>query len=246
MSLVRMSVPTRYPPAVTWALIAVNCAIFLFQINLSPSELEWFLVNFALIPARYFLPGALGLPDPALIDYLPFATNMFLHGGWLHLIVNMWTLWLFGPAIEDRFGPGPYFMFYLACGVIASVTHAMLNPASVDPALGASGAIAGVMGAFLRLFPFARVIVLVPILFLPLFFEMHAVVYVGFWFFMQILQGTVELLLPSTGGGVAWWAHIGGFVAGLVFGSLLQPLRRGYRPYYADEGIYGFTPYGYR
>jgi membrane associated rhomboid family serine protease len=241
-----MSVPTRYPPAITWALIAANCAIFFFQISLSPPELEWFLVNFALLPARYFLPHALGLPEPGLIDYLPFVTNMFLHGGWLHLIVNMWTLWLFGPVIEDRFGPGRYLMFYLVCGVIASVTHAVFNPASVDPALGASGAIAGVMGAFLRLFPFARVIVLVPILFLPLFFEMHAVVYVGFWFLVQILQVTFELLVPSTGGGIAWWAHIGGFVAGFVFGWLLRPPRRGHRPYYADEGIYGFTPNGYR
>jgi membrane associated rhomboid family serine protease len=126
------------------------------------------------------------------------------------------------------------------------VTHAALNPASDVPSLGASGAIAGVMGAFLRLFPLARVIVLVPILFLPLFFELHALVYVGIWFFLQILQGTAELFTSSTGGGVAWWAHIGGFVAGFVFGSLLQPPRRDYRRYYADEGIYGFTPRGYR
>jgi membrane associated rhomboid family serine protease len=243
---IRTSVPTRYPPVVTWTLIAVNGAIFLFQIGLSPAELQWFLVNFALIPARYLLPDALGLPEPALIDYLPFATNMFLHGGWLHLIVNMWTLWLFGPVIEDRIGAGRYLLFYLVCGVLASVTHAMFNPTSLVPALGASGAIAGVMGAFLRLFPFARVIVLVPILFLPLFFEMHAVVYVGFWFLAQILQGTFDLLIPSAGGGVAWWAHVGGFVTGFAFGSLLQPRRRAYRSYYADEGVYGFTPLGYR
>jgi membrane associated rhomboid family serine protease len=243
---VRTSVPTRYPPVVTTTLIAANCALFLFQLSLSPIELEWLLFNFALIPAWYFGPEALGLPAPALIDYLPFASNMFLHGGWLHLIVNMWTLWLFGPAIEDRLGPGRYFIFYLVCGVAASAAHAMFNAASIVPALGASGAIAGVMGAYLRLFPFARVIVLVPILFLPLFFEMHAVVYVAFWFFVQILQGGFELFVPSAGGGVAWWAHIGGFVTGLAFGSLLQPLRRGYRPYYADEGVYGFTPYGYR
>lgn len=244
---VRTSVPTRYPPAVTWTLIAVNCALFLFQLSLSPAELEWFLVNFALIPAQYFAPQALGLPEPTPTDYLPFVSNMFLHAGWLHLILNMWTLWLFGPVIEDRLGPGRYLMFYLVCGVAASAAHAMFNPTSVVPALGASGAIAGVMGAFLRLFPFARVIVLVPILFLPLFFELHAIVYVGFWFLVQILQGTYELFVPSAdGGGVAWWAHIGGFVAGFAFGSLLQPLRRAYRPYYADEGVYGFTPLGYR
>jgi membrane associated rhomboid family serine protease len=243
----RTSVPTRYPPTVTWTLIAANCVIFLFQISLSPAEQEWFLVNFALIPARYFAPEAFGLPEPTLFDYLPFASNMFLHGGWLHLILNMWTLWLFGPVIEDRFGPGRYLMFYLVCGIAASAAHAMFNPISVVPALGASGAIAGVMGAFLRLFPFARVIVLVPVLFLPLFFELHAVIYVGFWFLVQIFQGTFELFMRSTdGGGVAWWAHIGGFVVGFAFGSLLQPPRRAYRPYYADEGVYGFTPLGYR
>jgi len=169
---------------------------------------------------------------------------MFLHGGWLHLIMNMWTLWLFGPTIEDRLGRGSYLAFYLACGVAAAVAHVVFNPSSTVPALGASGAIAGVLGCYLRLFPWARVIVLVPVLFLPLFFEVPAFLFIGLWFLIQVLQGTAELLTASTGAGVAWWAHVGGFVAGLALGPLLLRSERRYRVYYADEGVLGFDPQG--
>lgn len=127
---IRTSAPTRYPPAVTWTLIAINCAVFLFQASLEPRELELFLLNFALIPARYFMPHVFGLPEASLFDYLPFVTNMFLHGGLLHLLVNMWSLWLFGPAVEDRFGPGRYLIFYFACGIAASAAHAVFNATS--------------------------------------------------------------------------------------------------------------------
>jgi membrane associated rhomboid family serine protease len=240
---IQNSVPSRYAPVTTWLLISLNCLIFFIQGTLSPRELEQFLIDFALIPARYF---AAPPDDVALSDYLPFATNMFLHAGWLHLIVNMWTLWLFGPAIEDRLGPLRYLAFYLVCGVLASATHAVFNPASVVPALGASGAIAGVLGCYLRLFPYARIVVLIPILFIPLFFEMYAFIYVGFWFAIQLIQGVSGLFGPPTAGGVAWWAHIGGFVAGYVFGTLLTVPRQHYRNYYPDEGIYGFTPTGRR
>jgi len=241
---IRNTVPTRYPPVVTWTLIALNAAVFLFQISLTPAELETFMLRFALIPAFYFSPyvGA----SLTLTDYLPFLTMMFLHGGWLHLILNMWTLWLFGPAVEDRLGHGRYLAFYLACGVAAALVHGVFNPNSTVPAVGASGAIAGVLGSYLHLFPWARIIILVPILFIPLFFELPAFLYVGFWFLMQILQGTAELLMPAKGGGVAWWAHIGGFVAGLVFASLMRQPKRLYRPYYADEGVLGFDPEGRR
>jgi membrane associated rhomboid family serine protease len=243
---IQNAVPCRYPPVVTWALIATNCAVFFFLLSLSPRELDWFLIHFALIPARYFTSLAFGSAEPALLDYLPFFTNMFLHAGWLHLILNMWTLWLFGPTIEDRLGPGRYLVFYLVCGVLASVTHAAFNSTSTVPALGASGAIAGVLGCYVRLFPFARVVVLIPILFLPLFFEVYAFVFVGLWIAIQVLQGTAELFAPSTGGGVAWWAHIGGFVAGLTFVTLLTRSKQRYRTHYGDEGILGFTPLGRR
>jgi membrane associated rhomboid family serine protease len=131
---------------------------------------------------------------------------MFLHGGWLHLILNMWTLWLFGGAVEDRMGSSRYIAFYLACGVAAAVAHAVFNPTSTVPALGASSAIAGVMGCYMRLFAWSRVIVVIPILFLPLLFEMPAAVFIGLWFVLQVLQGAIDLLAPSSGG-VAWWAH---------------------------------------
>jgi membrane associated rhomboid family serine protease len=242
---VRNAVPTRYPPVVTWSLIAANCAIFLFQISLSPPELEWFILRFALVPARYFMPFLYG-DELTPADLLPFITMMFLHGGWLHLIFNMWTLWLFGGTIEDRLGPGRFLAFYLACGVLAAVTHAVFSPTSTVPAVGASGAIAGILGCYVRMFPMARIVILVPILFIPLFFEVPAILYIGLWFLTQILQGTLELLVPSTGGGVAWWAHIGGFFAGLAFGPLLHRRQRAYRAYYDDEGVLGFDPRGYR
>jgi membrane associated rhomboid family serine protease len=131
---------------------------FLFQASLTEPELEGFLALFALVPARYFHPA---VPAPAgIADYLPFATNMFLHGGWLHLVLNMWTLWIFGPAVEDRLGAGRYLAFYLATGLAASLSHAVFNRSSVIPALGASGAISGVIGCYVRLFPMARLVVL--------------------------------------------------------------------------------------
>jgi membrane associated rhomboid family serine protease len=239
---IRNAVPSRYPPVVTWLLIATNCLVFLLQNSLSPAELEEFLRDFALIPARY--TAALAYGDLSPDDLFPFFTMMFLHGGWLHLIFNMWTLWLFGPTVEDRLGHGRYLAFYLACGFAASIAHVFFNPTSIVPALGASGAIAGVLGCYMRLFPLARVVVVVPILFIPLFFEVYAFVFVGLWFLIQIFEGTLELLVTSSGEGVAWWAHVGGFVAGLTLGPLLVRSEQRYRAYYPDEGVLGFDTQG--
>ena len=241
---IKNTVPSRYPAVVTWTLIVMNCVVFLFQISLSPAGEKWFVLSFALIPARYFAALPNGYAGNTLADYLPFLTNTFMHGSWLHLIFNMWTLWLFGPTVEDRLGHGRYLAFYLACGLCASVAHAFFNPSSVVPALGASGAIAGVLGCFMRFFPLAWVVVVVPIIFIPLFFEVPAFLFVGLWFVINLLQGTAELLVPSAGGGVAWWAHIGGFIAGLAIGPLLLRSEQNYRAYYRDEGILGFGPTG--
>ena len=241
---IRNVVPTRYPPVMTWMLIASNCLVFLLQNSLTPGELEEFLRDFALIPARYTAMLPYGDANLSAVDLVPFFTMMFLHGGWLHLIFNMWTLWLFGSTVEDRLGHGRYLAFYLACGLAASIAHVIFNPTSIVPALGASGAIAGVLGCYMRLFPLARVVVVVPILFIPLFFEVYAFVFVGLWFLIQIFQGTLELLLPTSGGGVAWWAHVGGFIAGLALGPLLVRSERRYRVYYPDEGILGFDTAG--
>jgi membrane associated rhomboid family serine protease len=237
------AVPSRYPPIITWVLIATNCGVFLFQQSLSPAELHDFIDRFALIPARFFASAD---TDLTAGYFLPFVTMMFLHGGWLHLIFNMWTLWLFGPTIEDRLGHGRYVVFYFCCGIAASFAQAVFNPTSTVPALGASGAIAGVLGCYMGLFPFARIIVLVPILFLPLFFELPAMIFIGFWFLIQVLQGVTDLLVPSSAGGVAWWAHIGGFIVGLILIPFIQRSQQKYRAYYADEGILGFDTHGRR
>jgi membrane associated rhomboid family serine protease len=176
---------SRSPPMVTWTLFAANNLVFLYESSLSPDELQAFLRRFALIAALFFTPNFdLGYA----LSWQPFVTNMFLHGGWLHLIFNIWALWLFGGTVEDRMGPARYLVFHLACGFLASVTHAVVNPTSTEPALGASGAIAGVMRCYMRLFPWARIAV-IPVLFFPFFFELPAIVVIGFWFAIQILNG---------------------------------------------------------
>lgn len=212
-------VARRYPATITWVLIAVNTIVFLFQVSLSPSALERFLSAFALIPARYFGDLAAAAPAEGILDYLPFISNMFLHGGWLHLILNMWTLWIFGPAVEDRLGSVRFIVFYLIAGIAASFAHAVFNANSMIPALGASGAIAGVIGCYVRMFPFARLVMLVPILFFPLFIEIYAIVFAFFWLMMQVIPGIFALMTPVAGGGIAWWAHI---VGSLLVGCLYR------------------------
>jgi membrane associated rhomboid family serine protease len=242
---VRDSVAVREPAFVTWALIGLCVAVFLFQVSLPPRAAEAFVRLYGLVPARYADPAwalAAGLPPD---DWLPVLTYMFLHGGWAHLLLNMWTLWLFGAAVEDRLGHLRYLAFYLACGVAAGFAHAVVNAHSAAPTVGASGAIAGVLGAYARLFPRAWLILLVPVLFLPVFFAVPAMTYVAVWFALQLLQGTAAALLPGEGG-VAWWAHIGGFLAGLLFVPLLRRPASRRRPLYADEGALGFGPRGQR
>jgi membrane associated rhomboid family serine protease len=246
------TIPSRHLPVVTLMLIAVNSAIFLYQIDLDPAAQLRLLNTFALIPARYFSPagggfgvGGGGSGGLGVLDYLPFITMMFLHGGWAHLIFNMWSLWLFGKTVEDRLGPGTYLAFYLGCGVIAGIAHAAFNPTSTEPALGASGAIAGVMGCFIRWFPRARIIILVPVVFVPLFFGVPAFVFIGLWIGVQLLEGVTELLTTSVAGGVAWWAHVGGFVAGFAFASVLAPSQRRLANYQADSSVLGHNRFGY-
>ncbi len=242
------SVANRFAPFVTWGLIAVNVLVYLFQASLSGPELEWFLRRFALIPALYFNPQWSPLTGVEGGSFVPVVTNMFLHGGLFHLLFNMWSLFIFGPAIEDRLGGGRFLAFYILCGIGASLAHAYVNASSTIPALGASGAISGVMGAYLRLFPWSKMLVIIPVLFIPLFFELHAAVFIGIWFVMQLSGGVVDLLsgASATSGGIAWWAHIGGFVAGwLIITVLRRPVHR-YRPYYGDEGVHGFLPDGRR
>ncbi len=212
-------------PLVTRTLILLNVVGFLFELQ-TGAALPGLIGAYGLVPVRFW--AAHGLDR-----WLPVFTAMFLHGGWWHLIANMWALWLFGDNVEDALGHGRFLVFYLACGAAAAVVHSAVNAASTVPSIGASGAIAGVLGAYLLFFPAARVITLIPIFVFPWFVEIPAVLYLGLWFLSQLLNGVAGLGAPgAAAGGVAWWAHVGGFSAGLVLGPLLhRPRRRAF----ADE-----------
>ncbi|GAB4319612.1 MAG: rhomboid family intramembrane serine protease [Candidatus Sumerlaeia bacterium] len=223
------NVPHRRPPVVTVALIAANTGVFIFQLMLPEAMHEKLLYLFGVVPARFTHPrwaAWVGFPAD---NYWPFLTSQFLHGGLFHLIMNMWTLWLFGDNVEDRMGHGRFLIFYLICGALSGVGHTLVNSRSTIPAIGASGAIAGVMGAYFLLYPLARLVVLVPVFFYPLFFEIPAFFYLFFWFVMQLFSGTASILAPGAGGGIAWWAHVGGFAAGAALCGLFvrrRPRRR--------------------
>jgi len=232
---IRDTIPAKNPPIATWFLILANGFVFLFELTLSPHQLEQMFYLFGLVPARFSHPAWaqwVGLP---IDDYWPFLTSMFLHGGWLHIIGNMWTLWIFGDNVEDRMGPVRFLFFYLFCGFIAGLVHWLTNLDSVVPTVGASGAIAGVLGAYLFLFPFARVIVLVPVFIFPFFFEVPAVTYLGFWVLAQIFSGTLALAAGRDVGGIAWWAHVGGFVAGISLQFFFVHRGASYRRLSRDE-----------
>ncbi len=214
--------PSGTFPGVTLALILLNVFVFIYEVQLGPA-LTSFLKHYALIPAgvtgsvRY---GSVNFSDTVA----PFFTSMFLHGGWLHLIMNMWFVWIFGDNVEDTLGPVRYLLFYLLCGLGAALTHFALQPQSTLPVLGASGAIAGVLGAYAVLFPGARVVTLVPVFFFLQILEMPALLILGYWFVLQILSGSLEAMTPMRGG-VAWGAHVGGFLAGVVLILLMRPKR---------------------
>jgi membrane associated rhomboid family serine protease len=219
----RDSVARSRPPVVVGILIALNAAVFFYQLNLGGPALERFIAEYALIPLRYFSPAWASRHGLSPTDLTPFLSNTFMHGGWFHIIINLWTLYIFGPALEDRLGPVRFLALYLAAGILASIAHAVFNATSGIPALGASGAIAGVIGAYAVRFPYAWVRVLMLIVIFPLIFSIPAMVFGGIWFITQVMQGTTELFLPGAGGGIAWWAHIGGFLAGIFLGRPLQP-----------------------
>jgi membrane associated rhomboid family serine protease len=213
--------PTRRIPIVNIALIIVNIAVFVYELGLGP-ELGQFFLTFGVVPnniAGTFTSGRLGLGA-----VLPLFATMFIHGGWLHLGGNMLYLWIFGDNVEDKLGHGRYLVFYLVCGLIASVLNILIDPHSTLPIVGASGAISGVLGAYLLMFPRARVLTLIPFFFFVPLAELPALIVLGFWFVMQFFNGLISLGYETGGmGGVAWWSHIGGFAAGL---ALTLPLRK--------------------
>ena len=229
------TIPHRNPPIMTWLLIIANVLVFLLEITMSPPAVERFFYLFGIVPARFTHPDWAQWVGFPIDSYWPFLTSMFLHGGWLHIIGNMWTLWIFGDNVEDRMGPMRFLFFYLLCGFAAGLVHCLTNPDSTLPTVGASGAIAGVMGAYFFLFPRSRIIVLVPILFFPFFFEVPAVVYLGFWALAQLFSGTLSLASAEYVGGVAWWAHVGGFLTGVVLQFFFVKRGGAYRQPFRDE-----------
>lgn len=217
-------IPSRRFPFVTYSIIAVNIVVFMFEATMSKEQLQAFFELIAVIPAEYtaFLRGE---PVPLLkLLAAPFA-SMFLHGGWMHLFGNMWFLYLFGDNVEDAMGHSRFLLFYLLTGLAATVAHIFVNPLSSIPIVGASGAISGVVGAYFLMFPTARVLTLVPIFFFVDIVLLPAVVFIGMWFLFQFWSGLLSLAVPHLGG-VAWWAHIGGFIAGLILAPIMRERRK--------------------
>jgi hypothetical protein len=212
---------------VTLALIAANVAAFAYELSLGPA-LEGFLREYGVVPARLagqWIAGARGWGELA-----PILTAMFLHGGWLHLVLNLWFLWIFGDNVEDRIGHSRYLVLYLAAGTAATLAHVLANPASTLPTVGASGAIAGVLGAYFLAYPRARVTTLIPIFVFIHVAVLPAWVVLGMWFALQFLSGALSLATTqASAGGVAWWAHIGGFAAGVLLMPVLSIGRPGRR-----------------
>ncbi len=202
---------SRNYPAVNMLIIAAN-VFFYFVETEQGRMLERFIITYGLVPARYTVPEIAVLFTPAQ-QIIALFSFMFLHGGLLHLVGNMWSLYIFGDNVEDRLGPIRYLLFYLCCGWVSGLAHLVTNWHSQVPTIGASGAIAGVMGAYLILYPRSRILTLIPIFIIPYFIEIPAFFFLGAWFFLQFLSA----MSPSGEmGGIAWWAHIGGFVFGMA------------------------------
>jgi len=218
--------PSPGTPVVNYAIIGACTLVFLFELSLG-KHLQAYLTQFGLVPAHSLrLTPGFGSAQ----QVIPFFTSVFLHGGWLHLLGNMWILYIFGDNIESHLGHARYAIFYLASGVIAGLIHVVTNWASTVPTVGASGAVAGVMGAYFILYPRARILTFVPIFFFFTLMELPAYIFLGFWFLLQFFSGTFSLLAGTRDvAGIAWWAHIGGFVGGIVLLKVIRPSRRSRR-----------------
>jgi membrane associated rhomboid family serine protease len=218
----RDNIPSRSPSYGMWLIIITNTLVFILHLTMTDRELLRFTHVFGMVPGR--------ATDPAWAQWVGYSpdwtmtlvTHMFLHAGWLHYLLNMWMLWIFGDNVEDVMGTVRFVLFYLLCGMGAILAHLLFNLDSPVPVVGASGAIAGVMGAYLLLYPHARVVAFVPIFFLPYFFEIPAVIFLGIWFLIQIVSGLFSLVFQGIGGGIAWWAHIGGFIMGMALVRVFQ------------------------
>ena len=219
---IRDTIPTKTYPIVNNALIAINVVFFLVELSQGPG-LERFIYIYGLVPARYTIPqiASYFTTGQQLVSLITF---MFLHGGFWHLLGNMWSLYIFGDNIEERLGPLRYLTFYMICGLTSGLSHLVFNFNSTMPTIGASGAIAGVMGAYFILFPKAKILTLIPIFFIPYFIEIPAFFFLGIWFVFQFLSAAGS---HGQMAGIAWWAHIGGFIFGIIFLKLFLALPEG-------------------
>ena len=197
-------IPSRTTPYITVTIIILNAAAWLFEVSLDPETLNRFISVYGVVPAHFSAPTLI--------------TSMFLHGGWMHIIGNMWYLWIFGDNVEDQLGHGRFIVFYLLCGIVAALGQVFMDPLSTLPTIGASGAIAGVMGAYFVLYPQSRVLTLIPLIIIWEVIELPAFVLLGFWFLIQLFSaGTIAVTASSHGsGGVAFMAHVAGFLAGMA------------------------------
>jgi membrane associated rhomboid family serine protease len=206
--------PRQSFPVMTLLLIAINVVVFIHQLMLPGPAGDLFIKTYGLVPSKISLALA-GHHYTLEQALLPLFTCMFLHGGFLHIIGNMWFLWIFGANVEDRMGPLPYLAFYLITGLGSGIAEVAFSWGSHIPSIGASGAISGVLGAYIVLFPKSRILTLVPLLIIWFLWKVPAVIFIGLWFLMQFVSG-VASLHSMDNGGVAWWAHVGGFLLGML------------------------------
>jgi membrane associated rhomboid family serine protease len=221
----RDTVRSRSFPIATVSLIAANLILFVQELRAPPELLDRILFAYGLVPERFSQWGALGGSPLSVWRLLPLVTCMFLHGGWLHLLGNMLYLWIFGDNVEEHLGHGRFILFYVACGVAAGLLQCWFLPSSPVPTIGASGAIAGILGAYIVLYPRAKIVTFIPIFFLPWIVEIPAVFFLAFWFLAQLLSG-LSSMGRDLNGGIAWWAHVGGFIAGMGLILLVPKGRR--------------------
>ncbi|MEI6144783.1 MAG: rhomboid family intramembrane serine protease [Methylococcales bacterium] len=205
---IRDTAPCHSKPLVTWSIMAI-CIIIFVVMNLIPDQDAVDILNrYGMIPLRY----TSGLPDLPFDGYLSFVSNLFLHATWIHLLFNVWFLWIFADNVEDRMGRIPFLIFYLSCGAIATALQCYFDPILNIPVIGASGAIAGVLAAYFFLYPLERVIVFFP----PILIPVPAITFLGLWVILQLYKATTAIVFTNTPVDVAWWAHVGGFIAGSV------------------------------
>lgn len=216
---IRDTIQSKTYPLVNNAVIGANVFLYLLQLA-QGGEINRFILTYGLVPARYSIPEISQYFTPVQ-QALAFFSYMFLHGGFWHLLGNMWSLYIFGDNVEDRLGSLRYLLFYLLCGLASGLSHLFLNWHSQVPTVGASGAIAGVMGAYFILYPRSKILTLIPIFFIPYFIELPAFFFLGIWFILQFLSAAGS---TAGGGGIAWWAHVGGFLGGMLFLKLFARL----------------------